>query len=676
MARTASRPVADVARTSPGHGPGASRLGLPPTWLYVVTAGTVLLGLWARFKGLGAWPLNSDEYYIARSVEDILRTGLPQYDCGGYYIRGLLFQYLVALLRWAGLSPEVSARFVAAVASVLVLPAIYLLGRRLGGRIVGLLAVALISLSAWEVDIARFGRMYAPFQAVFAWYLYFFLRHTIDRAPRALAAMLLLSVVGLFTWEGGILLMLANLLPPFLLSPEGRLSKADLRYLAGAVIAFVVGFVTMQKVDFRRLGTQSFPDGVDPDSFYVGQPPPRLTDLLQATPLIVMTGLVLAILVLASLRWVWTLRDRWPTALGLLVAIGAALLHQFSLVATVLVLLLLAGMLRWRELFARPAIPFIALVLACVTAWSALGFANPEFLASLEVPWNPDRGALTLVTELLRLPDYIGVVALPWARQAPVLGLMLAGGLLAAAVRVIRQDPPALDDKRVVMTLVVCLLAAAAMSDPPRFETRYVFFLYPTAVVIFIAVVARTVAVSRLSLSAATAGTAAAVAGAFAIGGDLDPPRLWNVTTPTTQSGQAAARTAPNVMNRSDARSAAQWLAAHAGKPDTLVVNAYPGVDFYFAAFDLAYISVETQRYWAYACNEGQTERWGNLPLVSTVDDLRARIAVHPRTVIVTDTPALDDLLPQLRAFSPRVAWVSADGRISVVEIATPSGRS
>ena len=668
--------MADGAMTSPSHEPGASRLDLPPIWLYVVTAAAVLLGLWARFKGLGAWPLNSDEYYIARSVEDILRTGLPQYDCGGYYIRGLLFQYLVALMQWAGLSAEVSARFVAAVASVLVLPAIYLLGQRLGGRIVGLLAVALVSLSAWEVDIARFGRMYAPFQAVFAWYLYFFLRHTVDRAPQALGAMLLLSVVGLLTWEGGILLMLANLLPPFLLSPEGRLSKADLRYLAGAVIAFVVSYVAMQRVDFRRLGTQSFPDGVDPDAFYMGQPPPELTDLLQATPLIVITGLVFAILVLASLRWVWALRNRWPTALGLLVAIGAALLHQFSLVATVLVLLLLAGMLGWRELLARPATPFIALVLACATAWSALGFAHPEFLASLKVPWNHDSGALALVTELLRLPDYIGVVALPWARQAPVLGLLLAGGLLAAAARVIRQDPPALNDERVVMTLVVCLLAAASMSDPPRLETRYVFFLYPTAVVILIAVVARMVAMPRFSLSAATGVTTAAVAGAFAIGGDLDLPRLWNVTTPTTQPGQAAARTAPNVMNRSDARSAAQWLAAYASTPDTLVVNAYPGVDFYYATFDLAYISVETQRYWAYACNEGQTERWGNLPLVSTVDDLRARIAAHPRTVIVTDTPALDDLLPQLGGFSPTVAWVSADGRISVVEIATSNGRS
>ena len=675
MARAASQPVADGAMTSPGHGPGASRLGLPPNWLYVVTAAAVLLGLWARFKGLGAWPLNSDEYYIARSVEDILRTGLPQYDCGGYYIRGLLFQYLVALLQWAGLSPEVSARFIAAVASVLVLPAIYLLGRRLGGRIVGLLAVALISLSAWEVDIARFGRMYAPFQAVFAWYLYFFLRHTVDRAPRALGAMLVLSVVGLFTWEGGILLMLANLLPPFLLTPEGRLSKADLRYLAGGSIAFAVSYIAMQKVDFRRLGTQSFPDGVDPDLFYVGEPATGLADLLDATPLVILTSLVLAALALASLRWVWTLRNRWPTALGLLVAIGAALAHQFSLVATIVVILLLTGMLRWREFLARSAIPFMLLVVASAAAWSALALAHPEFLSSIEVPWNRDSRLLALATEMFRFPDFLSVVALPWARQAPVLGLLLAAGMLIAAIRVIRQEPRSLDDARVVMTLLACLLAAAAMSDPPRFETRYVFFLYPTAVVIFITVVANALARWRLKVANVAVATAAVLAGGLVAGGDLDPHRLWKPPTPETQHGHAAARPVPNVMNRSDPRSAAQWLASNAGPPGTLVVNAYPGVDFYFADFDIAYIDVDNQRYWAYACNQGRTERWGNLPLVSTVDELRTRIATHPRTVIVTDTPALGDLLPKLDGFSPVVAWTSVDGRISVVEMISSKGR-
>lgn len=646
----------------------------PPTWLLFATAAAVLLGLWARFAGLGAWPLNSDEYYIARSVEDILRTGLPEYDCGGYYTRGLLFQYVVAVLQWFGVSAEVSARAVAAAASVAALPAIYMLGQRLGGRSVGLLAVSAMALSSWEVDVARFGRMYAPFQAVFAWYLVYFLRHTVDRDPRALGPMLLLSVVGLLTWEGGVLLLLANLLPPFLRSPEGHLTRVDVTYIATTAVLLGAGYYLTQMVDFRRIGTQSFPIGIDPDSFYVGEPEPRLLNVLAPTPHVAFAAAVLAFLALASLRWVFSLRRRWPAALGLLAAVGAALAHQFALVATIVVVLLLARMLDWRELIGRPAWPFLALVLTSAAAWSAYALANPEFLATVPVPWNHESQVLTIAYELFGLPDYLGVVALPWARQAPLLGLLLAICLAVAAVRVILQSSRVPDAEQVVLTLGACLLAAAAMSDPPRFETRYVFFLYPTAVVVMVTTAARLAANLRMTNAVATATTTAAIATVLHLGGDLDVRRLVAVDSPLAHPETQVTRRASNVMRRTDSRSAARWLAEHARQPDTLVINSYPGVDFYFDDFDFAYIDSENQRYWAYACNEGRTERWGNLPLISTVTDLESQIVKQPRTLIVVDSPALDDLLPGIAALSPEVAWVSADGRISIIEISRGAG--
>ncbi|MGH8315502.1 MAG: hypothetical protein ACRETU_10185, partial [Steroidobacterales bacterium] len=191
---------------APGAQPGgarsaAQRLAPPLVLLYIVTAAAVLFGLWARLKGLGTWPLHADEYYIARSVQNIFRTGLPQYTCGGFYTRGLIFQYAVALLQMLGLSAELAPRLIAAVASLATLPAAYLLGVRVQGRTVGLIAVAVLAISTWEVDVARFGRMYAPFQAVFAWYLLYFIRYTVDREARALWPMLVLSIVGVFTWE-------------------------------------------------------------------------------------------------------------------------------------------------------------------------------------------------------------------------------------------------------------------------------------------------------------------------------------------------------------------------------------------------------------------------------------------------------------------------------------------
>lgn len=670
--------MGDAHVSARGRAPETALLDPPSAWLYLVTAGAVLLGLWGRFKGLGTWSLNADEYYIARSVEDILRTGLPEYDCGGYYTRGLAFQYLAALLQWSGVSPEVSARLVAATSSVIALPAIYLLGRRLGGRTVGLLALATMALSAWEVDIARFGRMYAPFQAVFAWYLLYFLRATVDRDAGAIRPMLLLSVLGLFTWEGGVLLLAANLLPPFLRTPDGRLTRADLKHLGGSLLLLALGYYLSQMIDFRRIGTQAFPDGIDPDAFYVGEPEPTLFDLLQPTPLLLVVACALAVLALLSLRWAYGFRRRWPTALGLVVATGAALLHQFSLVVTITLVLLLAGMLAWRELRSRSAWPFLALVAASAVAWSALAVAHPAFLAAVEVPWRHDSTALALAYELFRLPDYLSVVALPWARQTPLLGALLSAGLAVAAVQVISRPPQRLTEMRVVLTLLACLLAAASLSDPPRYETRYVFFLYPTAVAVLIATLAGALGRSRLAArgsASSTAAVASAVLVVLLFGRDLDLRYLWNVASPTAMYAKDSMRRPPAVMRRSDTRSAAQWLHAHARLAGTFVVNGYPGVDFYFDGFDSAYIDSDHQRYWAYACNQGRTERWGNLPLISSPEDLEAQITAHARTFIVADTPALGELLPRLDALGPQVAWVSSDGRISIVEIFRDKGR-
>ena len=80
----------------------------------------------------------------------------------------------------------------------------------MGGKNVGLLAVAILAYIVWEVEVARFGRMYAPFQALFLWYLVFFLAYTLDRQRRALLPMLILSVLGVFVWEGGVFLALKH----------------------------------------------------------------------------------------------------------------------------------------------------------------------------------------------------------------------------------------------------------------------------------------------------------------------------------------------------------------------------------------------------------------------------------------------------------------------------------
>lgn len=652
-----------------------------PHWLlYVLVAAAVLLGLWGRFKGLGSAPLSADEYYIARSVEDILRTGLPEYDCGGYYTRGLLFQYLLALLQLAGMTPEFSARFVAAVSSVLVLPAVYLLGRRMHSPTAGLLAVVVLALSAWEVDIARFGRMYAPFQAVFAWYLVYFVRHAVDGDRRALPKMLLLSAVGVFTWEGGVMLAVTNLLPPLIRSPEGRFTARDVRYLVLCGL-FVIAAYFATFTNFRHLGTDPFPPGFDAGAFFesLEEANPRGAPLnLQAahdaqpallTPLGLGIGAVLLALAFWSCRWIWALRRRWPAALGLTVALIGALAHQFALVAFVICILLLGRALALRDFASRDAVPYVATLTAAAAGWTVIALASPVWLASLDVPWGEASTPVRLAYEFLRFPDFLGIVALPLVRAAAVLGAVLFAALAMATLQCIARGEDAVTTERVLLLAVVCLLAVASMGDPPRFETRYVVFLYPVVVLVAVTLAVRATRRLGTASTVTAAALAAIVFTVFASTGDFQPRRLLHFDGASTYTGRANLEKKTNILRRSDPRGAAEWLARNATAPGTITINGYPSVDFYFRQFDFAFIGLDNHRYWTYSCQRGTVERWGNLPLLSDAVALDREIARSGRAFIVIDTPSRSDLIATLAAWLPQVAWTSDDGYISILAI-------
>jgi hypothetical protein len=591
----------------------------------------------------------------------------------------LLFQYLVALLQMAGMSAELSARLVAAVASVIALPAVYLLGRRVHGPTVGLLAVSVLALSAWEVDIARFGRMYAPFQAVFVWYLVYFVKYTVDGESRALRPMLILSVIGVLTWEGGLLMTLANLLPPFIRSPQGAFTAREFRHLALCAALVVVAYIATM-TNFRHLGTDPFPAGFDAGEFLAnldendrsaapvipgGDAGPEIQ-----SPLAIAFGLVLLALAAASIRWIWSLRRRWPAAVGLVVALAAALVHQFSLVAFTLAILLLARMLTWRDFVARDALPFVAALAASLAGWTAIGLLNPDWLASLETPWDESSAMSRLAYEFLRLPDFVGVVAFPFAHSAPVLGAVLFAAIAIAVLRDILRNSDAITAEQALLLVLVSLLGAASLSNPPRFETRYVVFLFPVAVVIAVAVIVRALQpISQARLVAALVTTAVVAAG-FAVTGDFQPRRLFRIGDASVQFERGADRGDKFiVLRRSNPRSVADWLAAHATAPNSLVINGFPSVDFYFKDFDFAYIDLNNQRYWAYSCQRGTVERWGNLPLLNDVAGLDEQIARSDNVFIVIATPAREELLRDLAAWRPRVAWTSLDGYISILVI-------
>jgi uncharacterized membrane protein len=99
---------------------------------------------------------------------------LSAFSLGIIYLRSSPFFYLEAL--WAkvfGLS-EFTLRFPNLLVNLAAIWVTYLLGKRLFGTKVAILAAVMMSLSNWEIEFSRNARMYALFQLMYLLSVYFF----------------------------------------------------------------------------------------------------------------------------------------------------------------------------------------------------------------------------------------------------------------------------------------------------------------------------------------------------------------------------------------------------------------------------------------------------------------------------------------------------------------------
>jgi hypothetical protein len=640
-----------------------------PAWrqpLPYVVAAAVLFGVFGRFKGLGTAPFAVDEYYLARSIENILRAGIPAFKCGGFYMRGLILQYAAAAEQLVGIAPELAPRLVSAFCSLIALPAVFLLGRRVHGRLVGLLAVIIIALSVWEIEMARFGRMYAPFQAVFLWYLVFFLRYTVDRDARALWPMILLSIVGPFVWEGGVFLALANLLCIFLRRWPDRLHRSDALSLAAAaaLLGLAAWFVT---ADFRGYVADAWPAG------YVRalstMPPDPLSSLrlplnaLRGHPSLMIAAIFPLTGVLLAIPWVWSLRGRPFAALGLFAALLAAVAHQFLAVAAIGLLLLLTRLVPWKELFGRRAAVFHVAVLVCAAFWIAFAVVGIDWHhAAGSLP----RAAAMLGYQLLSFPDVVGVVVRPWARAIPHLsvGLLL---LLAVATYWAARDDTTPEPQRILLITLLVLLLSASASHPPREETRYVFFLYPVAVIVALGTLAQ--AIERLGAApAAVSGLTIALAlGGFALSEDFQPRHVLRIDSDVETFRLAMNQgMQSHLVIRDNYRAIAQWLERNAG-PNSIVVNGVHGLDRYYSGIKYFFTDQHDSNFADWSCRRGTVERWGNYPLLNSTESLASVVNAHSPTYLVTFRYDIDRTMASLSALHAHIAMT--EGNIVILEL-------
>jgi len=619
--------------------------------LLVAGIAAALAGLYGRFKGIGTWPLGVDEFYISRSIDNVLRSGLPRFPCGSFYTRGLIFQYVVAGLRTRGWSPEFAGRFVAGVCSLLVLPPAYLVGKRIGGTPAGWLAVIILCVSVWEIEMARFARMYAPFQAVFAWYLLAYLRYTVDRHAGALWWMIALSVLGVLTWEGGALLGLANIIAVLVLHQNGRLKAADWRRLAGLCVLLVLlveatrdvrGFAEVPATQVHALEQSS--GTVQAASIWLAplwQHPAWSLGL--AVPLF---------LLIPALKWIASYRDRWLVCAGLCLVLLAAAVHLFLVSGAALLTMLLLRLVDRRELNGRRARYFWGALGSFLLFW-IICIASSQALDQARIAGHAGAPLAAIMGHIVGFPDIYDYIARPWGRTLPILSVEIFAALLYLCWRAVSTARVAPEPVSVLLSLIIVMALAVGATDADRFETRYTFFLYPPLIILGVCAILEVVQRQRFRRSIPPALAACVPLLCFGATEDFQPRHILEVDSARVnfRIGMSAARVAhyyPHV----DMRGAAQWLEARV-RPGDVVITGIPTLDQYDHRIDYFYLDEGDNRYETYVCPDNRTERWSNLPVLYTAEALNPIVA-SGRRVFAVLYPTTEE---SVAAYASKAGW-------------------
>lgn len=310
-----------------------------------------LLGWYLRYRCLGCLGFRWDEDLTALAVKALLDKGVPELPSGMIYLRFYPYQWLVAAsVNIFGFS-EFSMRLPAVLFGTALVPAAYLVAKKLFNEQIGLVVAACIAFSFWQVEMARTARMYAPFFLTYliaAYSIYRAYFQDPDRvlSPWVLPLAFLALTIHQLAYSLAILVLLAIPLRKSLTRTASLLLQAG-----GIGIAFLaVKSVEEHYFDIPRRAAESA------SALSVGNDSGLLASVLQqiSFPDIALLSQVfrafpawtIACLAIVMLLSVPMLRSAWRQGYSyralVLLALCMSVTHQFNLVGLTLALMLIS----------------------------------------------------------------------------------------------------------------------------------------------------------------------------------------------------------------------------------------------------------------------------------------------------------------------------------------------
>jgi hypothetical protein len=439
------------------------------------------IAAWLRLSNLGMLSLQVDEGVQGLAVEGWLRTGLPVLPSGAVYQRSIPFMGLQTLAaEWFGLG-EFALRLPAALFGILAVVVTFALGRGLFDRRVGWAAAIFIALSAWEIELSRYGRFYTAFQACYCLAFLCLFKALANRSHRGLWATGLVAAAfaAIAFHELALILATCFLIPLLDRTSTTRIRMLSLLGLAGHVVCSIA----YRRLAGPWLASKAPPSGLEP---VFATEPAASPGLLQHLPSLQLPDLVFPqaaasagwlgflLIVTTALAASWFLarehgRKEWARTAVLVLALGFAVVHQFMITA-----LLLLAWLAWFATDLR-----LLLRRALWPQYASLGLSLVYWTLLVRDRLGPDWKAIAL--QLFGFPNVLQYFVYWFALGWP---LFLASVTIAAMLlfqRYLRHTERA--PLYVVAGLVLPIAGASAFSSYE--ESRYVFHLYPLLVVLF-----------------------------------------------------------------------------------------------------------------------------------------------------------------------------------------------
>ena len=578
-------------------------------------AGTsVLAGIYIRCKGLGHWPVSIDEYLIAKSVQNLLEHGVPSFPCGGYYTRGLLLQYLIAPFYLLLDNHELALRIVPVFFNILTIPPVFLLARRSHGLFTACLAVIIFSMSLWEIDIARYSRMYAPFQALFMWYLWCLYNYVVEGRLHFRRGCYVLSAVSVFLYEGAIFLAVLNFLPHVM----GRIRIRTKDFLYSSLI-LLTAYVYI-KTDFRHMGVTSHlppdvsPGDAGPGGFYM---PKFLLGTLVNEPVWLAGFLLLTAIGMYYL--LKRFREDRPSLEAGIVLTGIFVLSLLNLFSAALFLAALSWFLGWftNKPIPRPAIKTaLASSLAFFIFWLAYALTTTGWHGLFEM--GVDQPLRKAFVVLLKFPNFSDPLLYQYLSAAPFLLAIL---ITLIPLALLRPAQGTGTGTRGIFFLFASLLIVYGIMGIIRTKYQqplYSFFAYPILIILLSAGITNLARLLHNSITMQGILALALTAPVLALSEDFDLRTMLNIDQPEINFRSALNQDQKNLfVYREDYRSPAEYVNRNLGAGDS-VITTIRAVEFYLRRLDFFYKEVTMAEFEAISGCQGRREIWTNKPLVHT----------------------------------------------------------